>query len=91
MRKRSSELSAETPPRERPVKEKDELKQKAHLARASRRDADTMGCMKPVASEELSCPAKKVSPFYCSEILMNTEERARKCWQKFKEHHDREN
>lgn len=77
MRKRSSELSAEIPPGERPVKEKDELKQKAHLA--IRRDADTMGCMKPVASNELSCPTKKVSPFCCSKLLMNTEERAGKC------------
>lgn len=77
MSKRSSELSAEIPPGERPVKEKDELKQKAHLA--IRRDADTMGCMKAAASNELSCPTKKVSPFYFSKLLMNTDERAAKC------------
>lgn len=38
-------------------------------------------CMKPVASNELSCPRKKSSPFYCLKILMNAALRqALKTW-----------
>lgn len=69
MRKRSLELSAEIPSRAKPVKKKDEVK--GSYGQGHQKDADMVGCMKPVASSELRCPTEKATPFCCLKILVH--------------------